>query len=236
MNLLAVIPARGGSKRLPGKNIRSLGGRPLIAWSIDAARESGCCTDVIVSTDDRQIAAIAAAYGASVPWLRPSALASDTATSVDTALHALDETASTVSADGLLLLQPTSPFRSARSIQAAMALFSEYGGARPVVGISPAPSHPAWTFRARGTGMEPYLGWEPLQARSQDLEPAWVVNGAIYVVAPQYLREHRAFLTPDAVFLRMEDPREAIDIDSEQDWVLAKYYAESFATIGRPSC
>lgn len=90
MNILALIPARGGSKRLPGKNIKLLGGLPLIAWTIRAAWKSTCCTDVLVSTDDESIAGVAREYGASVPWLRPSCLSTDTASSVDVAIHAVD--------------------------------------------------------------------------------------------------------------------------------------------------
>lgn len=105
MRVLALIPARGQSKRVPGKNKRALGGKPLICWSIDCAQEIEAICDVLVSTDDPEIAAIATAAGASVPWMRPSDLATDTATSVDVALHALDwyERENGI-VDGLLLL------------------------------------------------------------------------------------------------------------------------------------
>ena len=113
MKILALIPARGSSKRLPGKNTKLLGGLPLIVWTIRAAKESGCCTQVMVSTDDPEIAAVARDFGAEVPWLRPPELATDTASSVDVALHAIANCgAGSHTIDGLLLLQPTSPFRS----------------------------------------------------------------------------------------------------------------------------
>lgn len=223
MKILALIPARGGSKRLPGKNIRKLGGLPLIAWSIRAARESGVCDEVVVSTDDPQIAEIASLHGAAVPGLRPAELASDVAGSVDVALQALElHEALHGNVDGLLLLQPTSPFRTAESIRRAVALFGGEAGRRPVVSLSPAASHPAWCFRVTQDGLSPFLGWEPISQRSQDLEPAWTLNGAIYLVPPGRLRTERSFFGVDALPMLMDDPREAIDIDTPADWVLAE--------------
>ncbi len=223
MKILALIPARGGSKRLPGKNVKALGGLPLIAWSIRAARESGVCDEVMVSTDDPLIAELAVRHGAFVPGLRPAELASDTATSVDVALHALDVyEAQGKPVDGLLLLQPTSPFRTAESIRQAVALFAGGAGRRPVVSLSPAASHPAWCFRTTPEGLSPFLGWEAISKRSQDLEPAWTLNGAIYLVPPERLRAERSFLGAEALPLLMDDPREAIDIDTPADWALAE--------------
>lgn len=223
MNILALIPARGGSKRLPGKNIKTLGGMPLIAWSIKTAIESECCVDVLVSTDDPAIADISKSYGAAVPWLRPSELASDTATSVDVAIHALDAyEAEQGPVDGLLLLQPTSPFRSVLSIRQALAIFRESGGLRPVVSITHAQSHPAWCFRLTEDRMTPFLGWEALDGRSQDLEPAWALNGSIYVISPSQLRDQRTFLTRNVRPYAMHDFAEAIDVDTPADFALCE--------------
>lgn len=223
MKILALIPARGGSKRLPGKNIKSLGGRPLIAWTINAAHESGVCTYVKVSTDDPAIADVARQYGASVPCLRPTELATDTAGSVDVVLHALDiHEAEHGAVDGLILLQPTSPFRTPETIRRGVEQFAEKGGCHPIVSVSPAANHPAWCFRIKGSRMEPILGWEALQTRSQDLETAWTLNGAIYVISPARLRAERTFLVPDTLPLLMDDPNEAIDIDTPADWAMVE--------------
>lgn len=109
---MAVIPARGGSKRLPGKNIRILGNKPLIAWSIDVVKGIPEICDVLVSTEDEKIAEIAKEFNAFVPWLRPIELATDTATSIEVILHALDwYEREKQEVDGVILLQPTSPFR-----------------------------------------------------------------------------------------------------------------------------
>ena len=223
MKILALIPARGGSKRLPGKNIRLLGGRPLIGWTIGAARDSGVCSAIIVSTDDEGIAQVARAQGADVPGLRPAELASDTAGSVEVALHALEQHEKEHGpVDGLLLLQPTSPFRTADTIRAAVQKFIESAGQHPVVSVSPAASHPAWCFRTTEHGMEPFLGWKSLNKRSQDLEPAFVLNGAIYLIAPDRLRKESSFLTADTQPLIMKDPGEQIDIDTLADWEIAE--------------
>lgn len=219
MKILALIPARGGSKRLPGKNIKLLGGLPLIVWTIRAALESKCCVDVLVSTDDQEIADISLAYGASVPWLRPPELSSDTATSIDVALHALDayeEAHGPV--DGLLLLQPTSPFRTADAIKRGVALFDTTCGIRPVVSVSAAESHPAWCFRVSKDGITPFLGWNELKKRSQDLEPAWVLNGALYLISSDRLRKEQTFLTSDMLTLVMDEPCETMDIDTASDF------------------
>ena len=124
MRILAFITARGGSKRLPEKNIRPLGGKPLMMWSIDVARDIVDVCDILVSTDDSGIAKIARDGGALVPWLRPAELATDTATSVDVCLHAIDwYEAEKEEADGLMLLQPTSPFRSQETVLRGIELF-----------------------------------------------------------------------------------------------------------------
>ncbi len=143
LKLLTVIPARGGSKRLPGKNTRLLGGKPLIQWSIDTAKALPEALGIIVSTDDASIAEIAVRGGASVPWLRPPELSGDEAKSVDVALHALDwyeKHAGEV--DGLLLLQPTSPFRRMDSVRRGLDLF-DADRTKDIVSFSQATQHPA---------------------------------------------------------------------------------------------
>lgn len=223
MKLLALVPARGGSKRLPGKNVKSLGGKPLIAWTIEAALASRVCVDVMLSTDDPEIAAVGAHYGAWVPGLRPECLATDTASSVDVALNALETYESlNGEVEGLILLQPTSPFRKAETICRAVELFSADEGVRPVVSFGPSPCHPAWCFRIHPGGVDPFLGWNAIRGRSQDLEPAWVLNGAVYVISPARLRAARSFLASDVTPCLMEDAVESIDIDTPTDWAMAE--------------
>lgn len=204
---------------MPRKNVLPLAGRPLIAWTIDAARASGCFVDILVSTDDDEIASVAASHGALVPWRRPAALATDTASSIDVVLHALDwYEANRGPVDGMMLLQPTSPLRTAATIQAGARRFKEAGADAPVVSVSPADNHPAWTFSLDGSRMQPFCGWEGLRKRSQDLPPAYTLNGAVYVATPSRLRATRSFYADDMHALVMDDRAESQDIDTAEDW------------------
>lgn len=222
MRVLALIPARGGSKRLPGKNVRDFGGRPLLAWSVDVVRGLPEVVTVLVSTDDPQIATVAAAAGAAVPWLRPPQLATDAAGSVEVALHALDWYEGEHGAvDALLLLQPTSPLRSRATVQRGLELFAA-GDVPAVVAVSPAPAHPWWCFRLDAGRLEPFIDRQASTVRSQDLPPAYAINGAFYLIAPAVLRAERNFVPAGTRALVVDDPAEAIDIDTELDWRLAE--------------
>ncbi|MBT5472173.1 MAG: acylneuraminate cytidylyltransferase family protein [Nitrospina sp.] len=222
MKILALITARGGSKRIPQKNIRILGGKPLIVWSIDVVKGVDKICDTLVSTDDSEIAEIAKNSGAQVPWLRPAELATDEASSAEVALHALDWYEKEKGAvDGLLLLQPTSPFRSRRTINLGIDLFKEQG-ARPVVGVSPASSHPMWCFKLENNGVKKFIEGPGLNLRSQDLPPAYVINGAFYLISSKDLRKWKSFHHESMVPLLANEPRESLDIDTEWDWMMAE--------------
>jgi len=226
MRILALITARGGSKRLPGKNTLPLGGKPLLQWTIEVALGLPELCDILVSTDDPGIAEVGRACGAYVPWLRPAELATDTASGTDVALHALDWYESQHGPiDGLLLLQPTSPLRTRATIARGLALFDPALG-RPVIGVSPTPAHPMWTFKLEGDNLVPFLSGDGLQTRSQDLPPAYVVNGTFYLTSPQRLRQEKTFFSKDALALVIASDQEALDIDTPQDFALAQYYLE----------
>ena len=221
MRILAVIPARGGSKRLPGKNIRMLGEKPLIVWSIDAAKGIPEICDILVTTDSSEIAEICKESGVLVPWLRPAELATDTASSVDVAIHALDWYESEHgTVDGLLLLQPTSPFRTKETICTGIALFTKHGHST-VVGVSPTHEHPMWTLKIQNGYLVPFMSKAGLQTRSQDLPPAFVVNGAFYLLSPMEIRNKKTFVTEMTIPLLISVSKETIDIDNEQDFKIA---------------
>jgi len=223
LKILALILARGGSKRIPGKNIRLLGGIPLITWSINVAKGIPEICDILVSTDAPDIAEVARNSGVLVPWLRPAELATDTASSADVALHALDWYEGEKGAvDGLLLLQPTSPFRQRETINCGIHLFRQHNH-RPVIGVSPAYPHPMWCFKIEGTTMMPFVEGG-LRLRSQDLPPAYAINGVFYLLTPSDLRLHRTFYTDTTVPLVINRPEESIDIDTERDWEIAEAF------------
>jgi N-acylneuraminate cytidylyltransferase len=227
MRILALILARGGSKRLPGKNIRILGDKPLIVWSIDIVKNCQHIADILVSTDDPSIGKIASAAGALVPWLRPQALATDTASGVDACLHALNwYEKERGQIDGLLLLQPTSPFRTRDTIRRGIDLFAA-SHQEGVVGVSEAATHPMWALRLEGNYVVPYLAENGLTTRSQDLPMAYAVNGSFYLVSPKQLREDRSFFGRRTTPLIIESHAEAIDIDTEWDFKFAEFILQN---------
>ena len=230
MRILALILARGGSKRLPGKNIRLLGGRPLVSWSIDTGKLIPEVCDILVSTDDPKIQDTAKRLGAYTPWLRPEELSADNSGSVDAALHALDWYESKHGVvDGLLLLQPTSPFRKIEKIKEGIELFSTHD-CDSVLGVSPTHAHPKWTFTIENNILSPFLSNHGLNTRSQDLQPAYVVNGSFYLISPYALRQEKSFFIEGTLPLVIDSSIESLDIDTEQDWQYAEYCIDSNLT------
>ncbi len=212
--VLAVIPARGGSKGVPGKNIRRVQNRPLLAWTVEAALESRAIDRVVLSSDDEEIMAVARALGCEVPFRRPADLATDTATSIDVVLHALD---ALPGFDVVVLLQPTSPLRSAADIDAACARYP-VGGGGSCVSVAPVEQSPYWMYRLRDDqSLDPLLPLSAEITRRQDLPPVFALNGAIYISDAASLRRSRTFITPQTVAHVMPLAR-SIDIDTEADF------------------
>jgi N-acylneuraminate cytidylyltransferase len=229
VKILAIIPARGGSKRLPGKNLRPFLGQPLLQWSIAFARRLPQFDRIVVSTDSPAIADCARAAGAEVPALRPAALASDTAGSADVALDLLDrEAAAGRDYDLVALLQPTSPMRDAKPWEEAFRLIERLG-TDAVVGVSPVRDHPLHVFTVETDGMlVPWSGREGLALRTQDLPAAVCVNGSLYLVRVPALRSERTFFPRRTVGVLCGQPYEAVDIDTEADWVVAEALATHY--------
>lgn len=196
--VLALVPARRGSKGLPLKNIRPLGGKPLLAWPIEAARQSRYVDRVVISTDDAEFAAIAKAAGADAPFLRPAALASDTSPSIDFILHALDALAAAGDDyDYVALLEPTSPLTEASDVDAALeTLVAHQAQADAIVGVTAmTSSHPAFAVRIASGGLiephsSPSFGQLP---RRQDIEPLYSLDGSLYISSTTALRREHGF-------------------------------------------
>lgn len=210
--VLALIPARGGSKGIPGKNITPLAGKPLIAWTIEAARASEHVDAVVLTTDDDVIAEVGRRFGASVPFMRPQALATDEASTMDVVFDALDRLPGF---DVVVLLQPTSPLRGSADIDACLTLLN---GVPACVSVRPAADHPYLTFRIDGQNeLSPYAAPPAGQSlRRQDLPGAWCLNGAIYAADIPWLRAHRSFIAGSTVAYPMPAER-SIDIDTPAD-------------------
>jgi len=211
--VLAVIPARGGSKGVPRKNLREVAGKPLIAWSIEAVRGCRHVDRLVLSSDDAEIIAVASRWGCEAPFVRPAALAQDDTPGVEPALHAIDMLPGY---DLVVLLQPTSPLRSAADIDGCIALMDERG-APACVSVSPAEQSPYWMFALEtGDRMRPLLPVASPAARRQDLPAAFVLNGAVYVADCAWLRQNRTFLADRTIGYVMPAER-SLDIDTEFD-------------------
>ena len=216
MKTLAIIPARGGSKGLPGKNIRMLAGKPLIAWTIEAAMASPSIHHTIVSTDDYAIAEVSKAYGADVPFMRPAHLATDTATSIDVVLHALEQCPGYTH---VALLQPTSPLRTSQHIEAAFQLMQNRS-ADGCIAMTKAEESPYWMFTKSGDGTIKKLIDLPTATRRQDLPTTFLPNGAIYIARTDNIAAKKSFVGADTVGYEM-DAASSVDIDTADDFAVA---------------
>lgn len=237
--VLAVIPARSGSKGLPGKNIRMLHGRPLLGWPVLAAKYSKFVDRIIVSTDSEEFAAIAREQGAEVPFLRPEELSGDTAKSVDVVLHALDfshEQGELFSY--VVLLEPTSPMTEASDVDAALVRLEENGeGAVSVVGISKVEAtHPAFDVCLDKNGIIlPYIHELGEAIRRQDLEPLFFFDGSLYISEVEALYKRKTFY--HEATLGYVTPRwKALEIDSLFDFVCAEAVMENIELLTGEKC
>jgi CMP-N,N'-diacetyllegionaminic acid synthase len=219
-SVLALIPARGGSKGVPGKNIRPAGGKPLIAWTIEAARASRYVDRTILSSDDPSIAAIARQFGCEVPFMRPDELATDKADSMSVVRHALATLPDRY--DYLVLLQPTSPLRRASDIDAALELYID-SGPKTCVSVCEPDKHPYWMVKMDGDrSVQQLFPPEQIPTRRQDAPPVFALNGAIYIAPADYLAEGGDFITAGTVGYVMPKDR-SFDIDTELDLRLADF-------------
>jgi CMP-N,N'-diacetyllegionaminic acid synthase len=215
---LAIIPARGGSKRLPRKNILDLCGKPLVTWSIEAGLKSKYTDKVIVSSDDDEILEISKKFGAET-IKRPNKLANDTATTFDAIKHTIENIQEY---DYIVLLQPTSPLRNASHIDEAIELL-EGKNADAVISVCEMDHSPLWSNTLDNSlSMNGFLRDEILNKRSQDLEKYFRLNGAIYVCKTDKLLEEKSFFLKENIFAYVMDRKSSIDIDKEIDFVLAK--------------
>lgn len=219
--ILCVIPARGGSKGLPGKNIRPLLGKSLIGWTIEQAKASALIDTVIISTDDQQIADVSKQFGATVPFLRPAALASDTSSSIDVIVHALDFLEQEgQSFDYLALLEATSPLRDTKDVDDAIKLLIETPRAASIVGVSKVKSaHPDFLVRLNKMFIDPYVNNDFLVKRRQEIEDLYFFEGSLYISSVNSLRALRSFIHKDCLGFIMPEWK-AYEVDDLTDFII----------------
>jgi CMP-N-acetylneuraminic acid synthetase len=223
--ILCIIPARGNSKRLPAKNIKILGKKPLIAWSIDFAVDSEIFDCVLVSTDNPRIAEVALGCGATVPWLRPDHLATDEATTISVVKHAL---AWYVKERGkpsaIVVLQPTTPLRSMSALRDMLAIYNETNDkVKSVVSMGSIDYHPGWTFYESGDGWKPCMDWSWFAARSQELPRVATLDGSIYILSPD-LVETEHLMVGEWTIPYLNSSEVFFDIDTLADFEAAERF------------
>lgn len=220
--ILAIITARGNSKRLPGKNIKPFLGKPLIAWTIKEAKRSKYIDRVIVSTDSGKIAQISKKYGAEAPFMRPKRIASDTADSNSVIMHALSwikKNEENSPYDYFILLQPTSPLRKAKHINEAIIKIIDHPRADALVSV-----YEATNMSVLGRiGAKGYLK----HIRSKCNRKLFVINGAIYISKAAFFIEYRDFYKRNCLSFIM-DKKDSVDIDTLADWNYAEYLAKNY--------
>ncbi|MHB1196529.1 MAG: acylneuraminate cytidylyltransferase family protein [Lutibacter sp.] len=223
--MLVIIPARGGSKGVPGKNIKELNGKPLIQYTIDAARKLAPDNQIIVSTDSLEIKKVVENLGLKVPFLRPQELATDTAGSYEVLLHALDFYENQGNhPDKIILLQPTSPFRTAAQVMEAMALF--HSDLEMIVSVKETKANPYYILREEDENGYLVKSKQSSATRRQDVPKVWELNGAIYIINVRDLKAK-----PLAQFTKVKkyvmDEISSHDIDTLFDWKIAEYMISS---------
>lgn len=219
--VIAVIPARGGSKRLPRKNVLPLKGKPLIAWSIAAGLDSNYVDQVIVSTDCDEIASVARQYGAEIPFMRPANIAGDTASTDSVILHLLSKLSANDS-DIVVILQPTSPLRLSIDIDAALDKLIAVNG-DGVVSVCECEHSPYWSNSLPSDGnMGAFIKEELKGKRSQDLPTCYRLNGAVYAFSVESIITNKGLSYTSTVYSSIMPTERSVDIDNALDFKLAE--------------
>ncbi|NTY98319.1 acylneuraminate cytidylyltransferase family protein [Acinetobacter radioresistens] len=228
-HVTALIPARGGSQRLPRKNVKILYGKPLIAWTIDVAKESKYIDSIVVSTDDIEIKDIAEKFGARVPFLRPKELSTDIASSFDVVKHAIEFLNINKENHLIILLQPTSPLRTVEELDRALELFIKKK-ASGVVSVSECEYSPLWANTLpESLSMSEFIRPEVQGKRSQDLPTYYRLNGSIYIYNINKLLESNSIFFDTNVYGYETNKNTSVDIDDELDFKLAQLLLDGYS-------
>ena len=232
LSVLAIVPARGGSKRIIGKNKRPLAGSPLISWTLRACFGCNYIDEVIVSTDDFEIEEIARTEGVSQIHRRPLHLASDTSPTLDTVIEIIQELeADKRHFDLIALAQPTSPLRTSAHISAALELLSDSYPAS-VVGVTESPHPKEWQGSIGKNGdMSSFLLDTRLDLPSHSLPASYIINGAVYIAPRETLLKDKTFFSPSKLIAFFMSRRDSIDIDTDFDFEIAEYLMLTRSTL-----
>lgn len=225
--ILAIIPARGGSKGLPGKNIKPLFGKPLIGWTIEQAKASQYISEIFISTDSQEIADITEEFGVSVSELRPAELANDTATSASFIIYTIEKLRDEGKEfDYIILLEPTSPLRTVDDIDSSIETLLSNPNAESIVGVCKVESsHPAFMVKQTGSGfLQPYLD-ENSVIRRQDIEDLYYFEGTVYVSKTEAFLKKQSFYHEKTLPFLIPKSR-SFEIDDSEDWLIVESIVE----------
>lgn len=218
MSILALIPARGGSKEIIRKNIKLLSGKPLINWTIETVNKTKLIDKLIVSTDDLEISEIAKKAGAEVPFMRPDEISKDDTPGIEPALHAIKQI---TDFEWLLLLQPTSPLRSVEDIDGIIS-FCRKNNSPSAVSICEVSEHPYHMYhKNKHFNLQPFVVDRPKFSGRQDFSPLYITNGALYLAKVDWLLKTKSFIGSETLGFEMPINR-SIDLDTEYDWNIAE--------------
>lgn len=227
MKILAIIPARGGSKRVKRKNIRKINNKPLIAYTIEAAQKSKYISRIVVSTDDVEIAKVSENCGIEVPFIRPSEFSTDQAKSIDLVLHSLDECRRIYSEeyDFIVLLQPTSPFRTSLHIEEAIEMLINSPDADSLISVNESGHfHPEYLYFSNDEILfNPFIENREIKSY-QEMKKSYIRNGAIYIVKRTYFEKNKSLISKNNLAIKL-DELSSINIDTETDLQFANYIA-----------
>lgn len=230
MRVLGIIPARGGSKGIPRKNIRLLGGKPVIHYTIESAKKSQFLTDIFVSTDDLEIVEVAESASIKVPFLRPPNLALDNSPSIDTVIHVLDEFDKIGKHyDAICLLQPTSPFRELGFIDKCIEKF-EKSNADSLISVLQVPHqfNPHWIFEENKSGsLNISTGEKQIISRRQELPKAFYRDGSVYLAKVEVIRNEKKLLSGNIQFVESNE-HFYCNLDTMDDWNLAEKLIQEY--------
>lgn len=218
MSLIGIIPARGGSKGIKRKNLKNFNGKPLIAWTIEVARRVSLIDRLVVSTDDKEIADVAQNYGAEIPFMRPDEISQDKTPGI---VPVLDVLKKVPGYDEVLILQPTSPLRTAGDIKNIIRL-GKLKKASAIVSVTEAQKHPYWSFRLNKSSHLIPLVKGSSNIQRQDLPKAYCLNGALYWGKTDWVIQNETFVTNETLSYIMPKTR-SIDLDTIFDWQLGEF-------------
>lgn len=229
MRILGLIPARGGSKGIPGKNSKLLAGTPLLGYTVKAALEATLLDSVVFSSEDYELIRLAKEFGANAPFIRPTDLATDQASSLSVVQHAIDYFQGIGEQyDAVCLLQVTTPFRSAHDIDQAIKKFKAQG-TDALVSVQRVPHvyNPHWVFTETEEGMLALAtGSDKIIGRRQDLPPAYIRDGAIYLCKTDIIKNNNSLYGESLSFIE-SDPNRYVNIDGPEDWQKAEQIAKN---------